>query len=102
MALIGNISTIPLFEGLTKEQYEALSTIVVDQICDRGHLIFSEGEEGAGFYVVISGKVKIFKLTFEGKEQILHIIEPKEPFNEVSVFEGKNFPAYAETIERVS
>ena len=100
MNLIKNLSLIPLFEGLPKDQYETLSTIVTDQVFDRGRLIFSEGEEGSGFYIVISGKVKIFKISFEGKEQILHILGPKEPFGEVSVFRGKKFPAYAETIEK--
>jgi len=100
MDLIGHISTIPLFAGLPKDQLATLAGIVVDQIFGRGRIIFSEGEEGAGFYIVISGRVKIFKLSLEGKEQILHIIEPKEPFGEISVFTNKCFPAYAETIEK--
>ena len=65
----------------------------------RGEIIFSEGDEGNGFYVVISGKVKIFKLSSEGKEQILHIFGPGSPFGEVPVFSGEHFPAYAETLE---
>lgn len=40
-----------------------------------------------------SGKIKVFKLSFEGKEQILHIYGPGHTFGEVPVFEGKSFPA---------
>ena len=73
--------------------------IVVDQVFRRGQIIFSEGDEGTGFYVVIWGRVKIFKLSSEGKEQILHIFGPREPFGEVPVFTGQHFPANAEAME---
>ncbi|MCF8045208.1 MAG: Crp/Fnr family transcriptional regulator [Desulfarculaceae bacterium] len=62
-------------------------------------MIFSEGDPANGFYIVETGKVKIFKLSFEGKEQILHIYGPGNPFGEVPVFEGKSFPAYATAIK---
>jgi CRP/FNR family transcriptional regulator len=47
----------------------------------------------------VSGRVKIFKLSPEGKEQILHLFGPGEPFGEAPVFAGQHFPAYAEAIE---
>ncbi len=98
MGLIDQIAAIPLFQGLPREQQEDLAMIVVDQIFRRGQTIFSEGDEGAGFYVVISGRVKVFKLSPEGKEQIFHILGPGEPFGEAAVFAGENFPAYAEAL----
>jgi len=98
MGLIDQIAGIPLFQGLPRKQHEDLSMIVVDQVFKRGQAIFSEGDEGNGFYVMISGRVKVFKLSPEGKEQILHIFGPGEPFGEVAVFAGKKFPANAETL----
>ena len=62
---------------------------------EKGRLIFNEGEPGDGFYIVETGKIKIFKLSFEGKEQILHIYGPGKAFGEVPVFEGNDFPASA-------
>jgi CRP/FNR family transcriptional regulator len=50
----------------------------------------------------MTGRVKIFKLSADGKEQILHIFGPGEPFGEVPVFAGKSFPANAEAIEKSS
>lgn len=97
--MIDHIAAIPLFHGLPKEYHEGLTTIVVDQIFRRGQIIFSEGDEGNGLYVVISGRVKIFKISQEGKEQILHFFGPGEPFGEVPVFAGELFPAHAESIE---
>jgi CRP/FNR family transcriptional regulator len=98
MGLIDQIAAIPLFQGLPRERQEDLAMIVVDQIFRRGQTIFSEGDEGAGFYVVISGRVKVFKLSPEGKEQIFHILGPGEPFGEAAVFAGEKFPAYAEAL----
>jgi CRP-like cAMP-binding protein len=72
---------------------------VVDQVIKRGQEIFAEGDEGNGFYVVISGRVKIYKLSPDGKEQILHIVNPGEPFGEAAVFAGEHFPANAEALE---
>ncbi len=63
-------------------------------------IIFSEGEPASGFYILLSGRLKIYKLSLEGKEQILHIIEPGEPFAEVALFSETKFPAYAEAIEK--
>jgi len=91
------IAAIPLFSGLSREQHEALSRIGVRRYSAKGERIFSEGDEGTGFYVVVSGRVKIFKISAEGKEQILHFFGPGECFGEVSVFTGRGFPADAVT-----
>lgn len=99
MDIIDRIANIPLFESLPRDQHKNLAAIVSKQNFRRGQIIFSEGDEGRGFYVVVSGRVKIFKLSPEGKEQILHLFGPGEPFGEVSVFTGQHFPAYAEAIE---
>ena len=99
MDIVQHIGSIPFFEELPDEQIDDLSMIVTDQEFHRGQIIFSEGDEGTGFYVVVSGRVKIFKLSPEGKEQILHIFGPGDPFGEVAVFSGQHFPANAEAME---
>jgi CRP/FNR family transcriptional regulator len=99
MDIAKHVSSIPFFEELPDEQIEDLCMIVVDQVFHRGQIVFSEGDDGTGFYVVISGRVKIFKLSPEGKEQILHIFGPGDPFGEAAVFSGQHFPANAEAME---
>lgn len=94
------VAEIPLFHGLQSRQLEEITDVMVDQTFGKGQNIFSEGEEATGFYVVTSGKVKIFKLSAEGKEQILHFALPGESFGEVPMFAGGRFPAHAETIEK--
>ncbi|MDA8161313.1 MAG: Crp/Fnr family transcriptional regulator [Desulfobacteraceae bacterium] len=100
--ILKGLSRIPLFEGLPPEKLESVAGIAELISYAKGRIIFSEGEPAAGFYAVFSGRVKIFKLSFEGKEQILHIFGPGEPFGEVAVFEGVNLPAYAQAIEETA
>jgi len=99
MDIIEQIASIPLFQGLPRPQLEELAMITLAQSVQRGQTIFAEGDLGTGFYVLASGRVKIFKLSPDGKEQILHIMPPAEPFGEVAVFAGERFPAYAEALE---
>jgi CRP/FNR family transcriptional regulator len=89
--IVDHIASTPLLQGLPKEHPEELATVMEDRNFRAGELIFSEGDGGIGFYVILSGRVKIFKLSMEGKKQILHIFGPGEPVGKVAVFAGKNF-----------
>ena len=93
------VANIPLFEDLPDDQHRDLASIALVKSFDRGKTIFSEGDPGTGFYVVVSGRVKIYKLSADGKEQILHIFGGGEPFGEVPVFEGRRFPAHAVALD---
>jgi len=99
MGLHHFIEQIPLFAGLVDTQVQLLVAIVEKQKYQRGKVIFAEGEAANGLYVLYTGRVKIYKLSSEGKEQILHIFGPGEPFGEVAVFAGGQYPAYAEAME---
>lgn len=100
MDLMSFLKQVPLFSGLTAEQYDELAMIITLQDYRRGQSIFAEGDPGTGFYVVMEGLVKIYKLSMEGKEQILHIFGPGEPFAEAAVFIGSTFPAHALALEK--
>ena len=94
------MSRIPLFNGLPEDQLLAINQIAVEKKVNKGEAIFSEGDEGKGFYVVLEGRVKIYKVSAEGKEQILHIFGQGQPFGEVPVFAGQKFPANAQAIAK--
>jgi CRP/FNR family transcriptional regulator len=97
--ILNIISTTPLFNGLPEDQIMAIKKIAGKKRYSKGEIIFSEGEEGTGFYIIAEGRVKVFKVSSEGKEQILHIFGPGQPFGEVPVFTGQRFPANAQAIE---
>jgi CRP/FNR family transcriptional regulator len=94
------LSKTSLFTGLSDDQMNALVNIAVVRRFNKGEVIFSEGEEGGGFYVAEAGSIKVAKISFEGKEQILHIFGPGEPFGEVPVFTGTPYPATAVAIKK--
>jgi CRP/FNR family transcriptional regulator len=94
------LSDIPLFNGLPDDQLNAIRQIAVEKKVNKGEAIFSEGDEGKGFFVVLDGRVKIYKVSTEGKEQILHIFDRGKPFGEVPVFAGQKFPANAQAISK--
>jgi len=94
------IAGIPLFNGLPEEQLRAIKQIAVEKKVNKGEAIFSEGDEGKGFFVVLEGRVKIYKVSAEGKEQILHIFGQGQPFGEAPVFAGQKFPANAQAISK--
>jgi CRP/FNR family transcriptional regulator len=94
------IAGIPLFSGLSAPQVADLKNIAIDRNYRKGEFIFYEGDDGNGFYVIITGRVEIYKASMEGKEKILHIFGPGEPFGEVPVFSGDRFPANARTLAK--
>ena len=88
----------PLFAGLNTQQLERLQEIAQKKKYPKGKLLFGEGQSATGFYLLLSGQIKLYKLSAEGKEQILHIVNPTEPFAEVALFAEACYPAYAESL----
>ena len=97
-----HIISAPLFSGLETGHIKNLARISLCRKFRRGELIFSEGDDASGFFIMISGRVKIYKISPEGKEQILHIFGGGEPFGEVPVFTGQPFPACSEALTEMS
>ena len=93
------LSQIPFFHNLDPGQLGLVAGIARSMPLKRGRVLFSEGDKAEGFYAVMSGTIKIYKLSPEGKEQILHIFGTGEPFGEVPVFAGGAYPASAEALE---
>lgn len=100
MNIAAFLASVPLFKGLNREQYDELAMIATDQEFARGREIFAEGDPGDGFFLVVTGLVKIYKLSPDGKEQILHLFGPGEPFAEAAVFLGSSYPAHAMALEK--
>jgi len=94
------ISATPLFNGLPENQLKKIEQIAVNKYFNKNEPIFFDGEKASGFFIVAEGRIKIYKISPEGKEQILHIYGQKEPFGEVPVFSGQKFPASAQAIEK--
>ena len=68
----------------------------------RGSRFFFEGDRCLGFFLVQSGRVKVYKTSPDGKEQILHWFERGDRFAEVPAFDGGCYPASAAALEQTS
>jgi len=88
-----------LFAGLDDASLAEIETATSKKQATRGEMLFYEGDPATSFFVVGSGKVKVFKLSPEGKEQILMIAKPGDTFAEAAIFNDGRFPAGAEAIE---
>jgi CRP/FNR family transcriptional regulator len=93
------LSAAPLFAGLSEAELAALAARTSRRRCGPGELLFSEGEPCHGFYIVVSGRIRIFKTSPGGREQVLAIEGPGGSVAELPVFDGGNYPASAAAIE---
>lgn len=90
----------PLFAGTTDEDIAAILRICKVKEYERGEVLFDEGDMAQGFYIVAAGRVKVYKLSPEGKERILHVVQPGGNFAEAALFADGLYPASAEPLEK--
>lgn len=88
----------PYFSNLNDEELNLIQKLVFEKVFERGDLIVFEGEPAKALYFVLSGAVKIFKTSSDGKEQIFGIVRPGESFNDVPVFDGGPNPFSAQAM----
>src|SRR5579864_5069406 len=85
----------PLFASLTQKEMQSLVGRVTQRHFQRGEMLFSEGDSCTGLFLVALGKIRIFKLSSAGREQVLAVEGPGSSFAELPVFDGGNYPASA-------
>ena len=77
------------FTGLSSDELEVVKQyIAFEKRIDKGQTLLEEGEESEYMYLIISGAVKVYKRSINGKEQILNIASTGESLNDVSTFDG--------------
>jgi CRP-like cAMP-binding protein len=88
-----------LFNSFTEREIALLSPSLSLKKVGRGEQIFSEGLEAAAFFAVISGKVKVYKLSPDGKEHTLHIHGAGDLVAEAAIFDSMAYPASCSAME---
>ena len=94
-----NFKKIELFKNLSRDELKELQPYLSLAAVKKKEKIFSEGVPPEWFYIVSKGKVKISKLSQEGKEIILEIISPGDIFGGVAVLRNFPYPANAVAME---
>lgn len=93
------LRNIPLFSELSIEQLRKISSFSKLKSFDKHDRIFTEDDLYLGFYILLKGSVKVFKVSEQGKESVVHIVKPLTVFADIPLFEGGNYPVNAEALE---
>lgn len=96
---IAALRGIPEFSALADTELAYVQQVTRQRHLQRGEVLFLEGDPGERLYYLVSGQVKVFKTSAEGREQVLRLFHSGETFNEVPVFDGGPNPASAMVLE---
>lgn len=88
-----------LFSQLSETEIQKLESQIQSRDYAARQRIFEMGDPALGIYLVKSGKVKVFRVSPEGAEQVLGVFQGGEEFALAAVFYGGRYPASAETLE---
>jgi CRP/FNR family transcriptional regulator, cyclic AMP receptor protein len=97
--MLKTLAGVPLFEGLSEEDLKRLEKIAKRRSVGPNTSLFFEGDRTDGLYVVVSGSVKIYRTTDDGREKILNTMGAGEIFGELAMLDGQPRSASVETIE---
>ena len=97
--MIKNLKKIDLFKTLSDEELKELEHYLTTAMFRKKEDIFTEGDAPEWFYIVLTGKVKVTKISHDGKEIILEIISPFDIFGGVAVLRNFPYPANAVAME---
>lgn len=93
------LKKVPLFSSLTDQALHNLADRCLVRTFPPGYMLFAEGDQSKGLYIVESGRARIYTTSREGKEQILHIQTRGGMLGEVSILDGDDYSASAVTTE---
>ena len=96
------LDSVPIFNSLDAREKEEIFRLIRHRHYKKGERIYEAGGIRTGLFVVNSGKIKIYRLTETGKEQVLRIMGPGEFLGEIALL--RNVPArdYAEALEETA
>ena len=93
------LAKAPLLSGLSPLELQTLAARTVRKLFAPGELLFSEGEPCNGLHIIARGRVRIFKTSMSGREQVLAINGDGDTVAELPVFDGGPYPASATAVE---
>ncbi|SRR5579884_69905 len=93
---------VPYFRPLPQPELLRLQSRAIHQQFPRGRIIMLENDPCPGMYLIETGRVKLFRTSSDGREQVLMLVGPGGVFNDVPVFDGGPNAAAAGAMERTS
>ena len=95
------LKSIAHFAKLSLAELDSIRKFMFEKMVGAGEMILFEGEPAKALYFVVSGVVKVFKTSADGKEQILYFVRPGESVIDVPAFGGEPNLASAEATRPV-
>ncbi|NSB14372.1 Crp/Fnr family transcriptional regulator [Clostridium beijerinckii] len=92
-------SKVPIFENLNKEELVEIVNKIDHKEFSKGDVIFTEGNIANTLYFINEGKIKLYKYTKDGKEQILHILSEGDFFGELELIKPSKYGFNSKAIE---
>jgi CRP/FNR family cyclic AMP-dependent transcriptional regulator len=83
----GGLARLPLFAALDDESAATLEAAMTTRSVPRGHIVFREGDAGDRLFVILDGKVKIWRSAADGRENLLAVLGGGDMFGELSLFD---------------
>lgn len=102
MDMIQQFKKIDLFQGISSEKLQILAAQAIYKKYSAQEMIIGETDPIKSFYVVLTGWLKLYKSSPEGKEQTIQLLGPGDSFGLCTAFATDAFPASAMTIEESS
>lgn len=93
------LKDIQIFSSLDDERLQKLADISIIRAYKRDEILFIEGETPKWFYILLKGRVKIYKTLPNGKELFVHEFLPGSPVAKFANFDDTPFPASAIFVE---
>jgi CRP-like cAMP-binding protein len=90
------IGACPLFSHLNSDLRQRICNRGRIVACERGHIIFNQGDVADAFFVLLDGWVKLYRLTANGGEAVVTVLTTGETFAEPVMFLGGRYPVAAE------
>jgi CRP/FNR family transcriptional regulator len=92
------IRAVPYFSGLGKAELALVQRRLVERRYEAGQIVFFEEDECAGLHLVVSGLARIYRMSLDGREQVLAMLGPSDSCNEVPAVDGGPNPASCVTL----
>ena len=96
---VGFLKYIPLFSELSDDDLREISNLAVRQVYKKDNMILIEEEIGSTMFIILEGRVKISRISDDGREVILSILSEGDFFGEMSILDGQNRSANVVTLE---
>jgi len=93
------LKKVSFFRNLSDEALDLVMERMVRRSIPSGSILFRKGETARGVYILLRGRIEIYRCTADGREQVIHSEVPVQSVAELPVFDGGEYPAAARTAE---